>query len=89
MRDRYLAKCAACHELRNAVELDDGGICRPCVIAGWRPCDHCDTPTQRVGDTTLRCLDGHGHDVCPGCALEWENACPDSDEVRVAKELMA
>ncbi len=83
-----LKKCAVCREVRNLIEIING-ICLTCIRKDWHPCAFCEGPTQRVRDLTLRCLDGHGHDVCPDCALEWENTCPVADEVRVVKELMA
>lgn len=75
------------------------GLCMSCRTMGWKNCDWCGAavapPGTRMnedhgfGVPRWRCeRDHHLHAVCAAC-IGHGTTCPESDEAKVAREVMA
>lgn len=63
-------------------------LCGGCYAEGKRFCAYCGG-TFRLRVASLACGEGHFHRWCDRCAAAWDGTCPESDEARVAKAVMA
>ncbi len=89
--------CAACGEPGAIPTVaSPGAVCFSCALAGWKPCAWCGAVVAPPGTRTneahgaaprWRCARGHKHAVCAACV--GPTVCPDSDEAKVMKAVMA
>ena len=91
-----MEQCRGCGEESRFTHVDR--ICTSCYAEGLFLCGYCGEVARGPERGTLwgappdprpTCAGGHAHNWCEGCAEDWQGVCPESDEARLARAVMA